>query len=149
MQTRAAILVKTKEPLVIDNVEVSEPKHGEVLVRMVASGVCHTDLTAMHGMLPIPIPTPIILGHEGAGVVEAVGPGVSKLVKGDHVVTAAVSHCRHCAPCLKGMPFFCNSSLELAWGGCLADGTKRFRKGNDEISHFFLQSSFAEFTVVP
>ena len=100
-------------------------------------------------MLPIPIPTPIILDHEGAGVIEAVGTGVKELATDDHVVTAAVSHCRHCSPCLRGMPYFCNSSLELAWGGGLADGTKRFHKGGVEISHFFLQSSFAEFTVVP
>jgi aryl-alcohol dehydrogenase len=147
MRTRAAILNQLNVPLTIDEVEVGEPKQGEVLVRMVASGVCHTDVSVMHGILPSPLP--VILGHEGAGVVEAVGPGVTKLRKGDHVVTAAVAHCRQCPPCLRGEPFFCAAGLSLAFGGCMPDGTKRFRRGKEEIGHFFLQSSFAQLTVVP
>jgi Zn-dependent alcohol dehydrogenase len=89
MRARAAILNQLNAPLSIDDVEVGDPKQGEVLVRMVASGVCHTDVSVMHGILPSPLP--VILGHEGAGVVESVGPGVTKLQKGDHVVTAAVA----------------------------------------------------------
>ena len=148
MRTRAAVLNALNTSLTIDDVDVdADPKHGEVLVRMVASGVCHTDVSVMHGLLPAPLP--VILGHEGAGVVEAVGPGVSKLAKGDHVLTAAVSHCRKCGPCLRGEPYFCASGMALAFGGCMPDGTKRFRRGKDEVGHFFLQSSFAELTVVP
>lgn len=147
MKTRAAILSEVNGPLSIEEVEIGDPKYGEVLIRMVASGVCHTDVSVMHGLLPAPMP--IILGHEGAGVVEAVGPGVTKLKKGDHVVTAAVSHCAKCRHCLSGEPFFCATFMPLAFGGCMADGTKRFRRGKDEISHFFLQSSWAEYTLAP
>lgn len=147
MRTRAAVLNELDTPLTIDEIDVADPKAGEVLVRMVASGVCHTDVSVMHGILPAPLP--VILGHEGAGVVEAVGPGVTKLAKGDHVVTAAVSFCRQCRPCLRGEPYFCANGLPLAFGGCLTDGTKRFRRGKEEVGHFFLQSSFAELTVVP
>jgi len=147
MRTRAAILSKLNAPLTIDEIEVDDPHAGEVLVRMVASGVCHTDVSAMHGIVPAPLP--VVLGHEGAGVVEAVGPGVSKLQKGDHVVTSAVAHCRQCRSCLSGRPFLCENGMALTFGGGLADGTKRFRRGTEEIGHFFLQSSFAEFTVVP
>jgi aryl-alcohol dehydrogenase len=147
MRTRAAILDELNKPLTIDEVEIGDPKQGEVLVRMVASGVCHTDVSVMHGILPSP--TPVILGHEGAGIVEAVGPGVTKLAKGDHVVTAAVPHCTHCRACLSGEPFFCATGLPLALGGTMTDGTKRFRRGKEEIGHFFLQSSFAELTLVP
>ena len=147
MKTRAAILPKPEAPLVLDDVEVADPKQGEVLVRMVASGLCHTDLSAMSGKLPVPFP--IILGHEGAGIVEAVGPGVTKLAKGDHVVTSAVCHCGRCRSCLSGRPFFCENGLALTFGGCMPDGTKRFRRGGEEVAHFFLQSSFAEMAVVP
>ena len=91
MRTRAAILSKPGSPLTIEDVEVGEPKAGEVLVRIVASGVCHTDLSVIHGMLPVPLPA--IPGHEGAAVVEAVVPGVTKLKKGGHVVIAALRNC--------------------------------------------------------
>lgn len=147
MQTRAAILSNINEPLTLDTIEVDDPKSGEVLVRMVSSGVCHTDLTAMRGLVPVPLP--IVLGHEGSGVVEAVGPGVTQFAKGDHVVTTAVAHCSHCSRCLSGRPYFCESVFELGFGGALVDGTKRFHKASDEIGHFFLQSSFSEFAVVP
>jgi len=147
MKTRAAILSEVNGPLSLEEIEVGDPKNGEVLIRMVASGVCHTDVSVMHGLLPAPMP--IVLGHEGAGVVEAVGPGVTKLKKGDHVVTAAVSHCAKCRQCLSGEPFFCSTMMPLAFGGCMNDGTKRFRRGKDEVSHFFLQSSWAEYTIAP
>lgn len=147
MKTRAAILTNFNEPLTFDEIDVADPKQGEVLVRMVASGVCHTDLSAIKGLLPIPVP--MVLGHEGAGIVEAVGPGVTRFAKGDHVVTSAVAHCRNCGPCLSGTPYFCSTSMDLGFGGNLADGTKRFRRGKEEIGHFFLQSSFAEYAVAP
>jgi aryl-alcohol dehydrogenase len=113
---------------------------------MVASGVCHTDVNVTHGARRIPLPA--ILGHEGAGVVKAVGPGGAKLTVGDHVVVAAVPRCGHCRTCLQGKPFFCQDFRSLAFGGAMPDGTKRFRQGASEISHFFCQSSFAEYTVV-
>jgi aryl-alcohol dehydrogenase len=147
MRTRAAILSQPNTPLNVTDVEVGEPKHGEVLVRMVASGVCQTDLGVIHGKLPLPLPA--ILGHEGAGVVEAVGPGVVKLQAGDHVVIAAVTHCACCRSCLTGKPFLCPQMSIGFLGGMMPDGTKRFRHGNEELSHFFWQSSFAEHALVP
>jgi aryl-alcohol dehydrogenase len=134
------------EPLVIEEVDTGEPKRGGVLVQMVASGVCHTDVNVTRGGLAIPFPA--ILGHEGAGVVRALGPGASKLGVGDHVVVSAVPHCGHCRTCLQGRPFFCQHFRALAFGGAMPDGTKRFRRDSGEISHFFCQSSFAEYTIV-
>jgi Zn-dependent alcohol dehydrogenase len=147
MRTRAAILSQVNEPLAIGEVEIGEPQFGEVLVRMVASGVCHTDVHVMHGLLPVPLPA--ILGHEGAGIVQAVGPGVTKLSAGDHVVMAAVPHCGQCRTCLEGKPFVCQHLFALAFGGAMPDGTKRFRQDTAPLSHFFYQSSFAEYTLVP
>jgi aryl-alcohol dehydrogenase len=147
MRTRAAILSQVNEPLAIHDVEIGEPQFGEVLVQMVASGVCHTDVSVMHGILSLPLPA--ILGHEGAGIVQAVGPGVTKLSTGDHVVVAAVPHCGQCRSCLQGKPFVCQNVLVLAFGGAMPDGTKRFRRDTEPLSHFFCQSSFAEYTLVP
>jgi aryl-alcohol dehydrogenase len=114
---------------------------------MIASGVCQTDVGVIHGKLPLPLPA--VLGHEGAGVVEAVGPGVGKLQVGDHVVVAAVTHCGHCRLCLTGKPFLCPDMTNGFLGGMMPDGTKRFRRGDQELSHFFWQSSFAQHVVVP
>jgi aryl-alcohol dehydrogenase len=146
MLTRAAILSTVNEPLVIDDVELDEPHRGELLVRMVASGICHTDISASRGARPIPLP--VVLGHEGAGVVMAVGPDVSSLAVGDHVVVTAVPHCGRCGSCRRGKPFFCQEFRSLAFGGAMPDGTKRFRRGPSEVGHFFCQSSFAEHAVV-
>jgi aryl-alcohol dehydrogenase len=147
MRTRAAILSQPNTSLTVADVEVGEPKLGEVLVRMVASGVCQTDLGVIHGKLPVPLPA--ILGHEGSAVVEAVGPGVAKLQVGDHVVIDAVTHCGQCRLCLTGKPFLCPDMTNGFLGGMMPDGTKRFRRGGEELSHFFWQSSFAEHSVVP
>jgi len=101
----------------------------------------------MHGLLPVPLPA--ILGHEGAGIVRAVGPGVTKLRAGDHVVVAAVTHCGECRACLEGKPFVCQHLLALAYGGAMPDGTRRLRRDAAPLSHFFCQSSIAEHTLVP
>jgi aryl-alcohol dehydrogenase len=147
MRTRAAVLSQPNTPLAVVDLEVGEPKYGEVLVRMVASGVCQTDLGVIHGKLPLPLPA--VLGHEGAGIVEAVGPGVAKLQTGDHVVIAAVPHCARCRSCLTGKPFLCPDMSVGFLGGMMPDGSKRFRRGAEEVSHFFWQSSFAEHSLVP
>lgn len=147
MRTRAAILSQPNSPLTVTDIDVGEPKFGEVLLRMVASGVCQTDLGVIHGKLPLPLPA--VLGHEGAGVVEAVGPGVMKLQVGDHVVVAAVTFCGHCRLCRTGKPFFCPDMTNGFLGGVMPDGTKRFRRGSEELSSFFWQSSFAQHAVVP
>jgi aryl-alcohol dehydrogenase len=147
MRTRAAVLTQPNTPMTVTDLEVGEPKQGEVLVRMVASGVCQTDVGVIHGKLPLPLPA--VLGHEGSAVVEAVGPGVTKLQVGDHVVIAAVTHCGHCRLCKSGRPFFCPDMANGFLGGMMPDGTKRFHRGSDPVSHFFWQSSFAEHSVIP
>jgi aryl-alcohol dehydrogenase len=147
MRTRAAILTQPNTPLTIADVEIGEPKQGEVLVRMVGSGVCNTDLAVIHGKLPLPLPA--ILGHEGSAIVESVGPGVVNLQVGDHIVIGAVTHCGHCCLCLTGKPFLCPDMTNGFLGGVMPDGSKRFRRGNEEVAHFFWQSSFAEHSVIP
>lgn len=144
MRTRAAILYGFNEPLKIEEVEVAEPQAGEILVRVVASGVCHSDVSAYRGFWSSPLP--IILGHEGAGVVEAVGPGVTRVKPGDPVAMSVVWGCGQCKYCLQGKLFYCPSA---ALQGAMPNGTKRFRKGGQEVSHFFCESSFAHYTVVP
>jgi aryl-alcohol dehydrogenase len=147
MRTRAAILSQPNAPLAVADIEVGEPRQGEVLVRMVASGVCQTDLGVIHGKLPLPLPA--VLGHEGAGVVESVGPGVAKLQVGDHVVVAAVPHCGRCRACLTGEPYLCPDMAVGFLGGMMPDGSKRFRRNGTDLSHFFWQSSFAHHSLVP
>jgi aryl-alcohol dehydrogenase len=147
MRTRAAILSQPNTPLTVADVEVGEPKFGEVLVRMVASGVCQTDVGVIHGKIPLPLPA--VLGHEGSAVVEAVGPGVAKLQVGDHVIIDAVTHCGRCTLCLTGRPFLCPDMTNGFLGGVMPDGTKRLRRGNEELSQFFWQSSFAAHSVIP
>jgi len=144
LRTRAAILHEFNKPLTIEEVEVAEPQVGEILVRILASGICHSDVSAYHGFWMSPLP--IILGHEGAGIVEAVGPEVTRVRPGDSVVMSVVWGCGQCKYCLQGKPFRCRSG---AVRGTMPDGTRRFRKDDQEVSHFFCHSSFAHYTVVP
>ncbi len=143
---RAAVLYEHDAPLVIEEVEVEPPKGGEVLVRVAASGVCHSDLHMIRGIHPSPLPA--IPGHEGAGVIEEVGPGVTNVEPGDHVVLSWLPYCGHCRMCTRGRPNICEN---VAWSevGTMADGTVRFRKGEESIHHFIATSSFAELSVVP
>ncbi len=147
MQARAAIFVGVNDKLRLEKVEVDPPKTGEVLLRMVASGICHTDPSVIKGFLPHPVPA--ILGHEGAGVVEAVGPGVTRVRAGDHVVAAALPLCGRCKFCVQGKPYYCAQVMPMAFAGTMPDGTRRFKQGSQEISHFFCQSSFSDYAVVP
>ncbi|HYX83740.1 MAG TPA: alcohol dehydrogenase catalytic domain-containing protein [Gaiellales bacterium] len=142
---RAAILFEIGDPLRVENVEVDPPGPGEVAVRMAASGVCHSDLHVVDGIHDAP--RPVILGHEGAGVVEEVGPGVSGLTPGDHVILSWLPHCGRCRFCVSGRPNICEN---LAWSdaGLMMDGTTRFHRGGERIHHF-TTSSFAERSVVP
>lgn len=146
MNTRAAVLYEHDSPLVIEEVEVDPPQSGEVLVRMAASGVCHSDLHMLKGIHPAPLPA--ILGHEGAGVVEEVGPGVSNLSPGDHVILSWLPYCGHCRMCARGRPNVCEN---VAWSelGTMADGTVRFHRSGERIHHYIATSSFAELSVVP
>lgn len=145
MKAKAAVLYEYENPLSVEDVNVLDPKQGEVLVRLVASGVCHSDLHVIDGLLRIPLP--IILGHEGAGVVEAVGPGVTTVKPGDHVVISWVPNCGRCHYCTIGRPNLCIDRPGL--DGFMGDGTTRFRSQNEqEIRHFASASTFSAYTVV-
>src|SRR5581483_4771627 len=145
MRTRAAVLYEPKQALAIEELEVLPPRAGEVLVRYVASGVCHSDLHVIQGLMEWR--TPVVLGHEGGGVVEAVGPGVSTVQVGDHVLTSYQPSCGRCPYCTIGRPNLCD--LRDAPRFTMPDGTTRFRKGDREIFHFFQVSSYAERAVLP
>jgi Zn-dependent alcohol dehydrogenase len=108
--------------------------------------VCHTDLSALRGNLPTAMP--VVLGHEGAGVVEKVGPGVTRLKPGQHVVTTITNSCGDCVYCTSGEPSLCEPAMQVIFGGTMLDGTTRLRKGSETLFHFFCQSSFAEYAVV-
>ncbi len=144
---KAAILYETHKPLVIEDIDIPEPKDGEVLVKLVATGVCHTDLHPVKGDMPIPLPA--VLGHEGAGIVEKVTPGVVGLKPGDHVILSVISYCGGCPFCMTGRPYLCGEAWPKIFEGMMLDGTKRLRnKSGQELNHFFCQSSFAEYAVV-
>lgn len=145
MRCRAAVLYEFNSPLVVEDVSVEGPRAREVLVKMAATGVCHSDLTSIKGVYGDPIPA--ILGHEGAGVVAEIGPDVTDLAIGDHVVLSWKPACRHCRPCLRGRPNLCEGSTWLD-AGYLKDGTSRYSKDGKQILHFAGVSTFAEYSVV-
>jgi len=142
---KAAVLYDVAKPLVIEELTLLPPKDGEVRVRYVASGVCHSDLHYIKGDRPYP--KPVVLGHEGAGIVEEVGPGVSYAKPGDHVILSFVPACGRCTYCIEGRPNMC--AVRYSLNGNLPDGSTRLRKGTQEIKHFACMSSFAEYGVVP
>jgi len=148
VKIRAAVLEEFGQPLEVQEVDLAEPKAGEVLVRLVACGVCHTDLFTASGADPSGY-TPAVLGHEGAGVVEAVGAGVESLARGDHVVTLFSPQCRECAHCLDPRTNHCLAIREQQNQGFLPDGTTRLSRGGEPIRHFMGTSTFAEYTVMP
>ena len=132
----------------MQEVDLAEPKAGEVLVRLVACGVCHTDLYTASGADPSGY-SPTVLGHEGAGVVEKVGDGVGSLAPGDHVVTLFSPQCRECAHCLDPRTNLCLAIREQQNQGYLPDGTTRLSRDGEPIRHFMGTSTFAEYTVMP
>jgi S-(hydroxymethyl)glutathione dehydrogenase / alcohol dehydrogenase len=148
MRMRAAVLEQFGAPLVVQEVELAEPKHGEVLVRLEACGVCHTDLYTASGADPTGY-APAVLGHEGAGVVEAVGEGVGDLAVGDHVVTLFSPQCRECEHCRSPKTNLCLAIREQQNLGYLPDGTARLSRDGEPIRHFMGTSTFAEYTVMP
>jgi S-(hydroxymethyl)glutathione dehydrogenase/alcohol dehydrogenase len=147
MRMKAAVLYKPKTPLVVEEVELDAPKAGEVLVKMVATGVCHSDLHVITGDLPRPFP--VILGHEGAGIVEGVGPGVAKYAKGDHVVLTYLPACGDCKWCHVGQPNMCNLGAKLRTGLYLDDTCRHHTKAGKDIASFLFVSTFAEYSIVP
>lgn len=148
MRVTAAVVEKHHAPFAIEELEVDEPRSGEVLVRIVASGICHTDGITREGALPFPFPG--VLGHEGAGIVEAVGDGVTSVQVGDHVVIGW-PWCGECRNCLDGQRFFCANIGPLVFGGGRGDGSTALRRldGSSISSHFFGQSSFASHSIAP
>ena len=148
MKIRAAVLEEFGTPLEVQEVELAEPQAGEVLVRLVACGVCHTDLYTASGADPSGY-APTVLGHEGAGVVERVGEGVTSLTPGDHVVTLFSPQCRECEHCLDPRTNLCLAIREQQGLGFLPDGTTRLSRDGEPIRHFMGTSTFAEYTVMP
>jgi S-(hydroxymethyl)glutathione dehydrogenase/alcohol dehydrogenase len=148
MQIRAAVLEEFGQPLKVQEVELAAPAQGEVLVRLEACGVCHTDLYTASGADPSGY-APTVLGHEGAGVVESVGEGVTSLQPGDHVVTLFSPQCRECIHCQSAKTNLCLAIREQQNRGYLPDGTTRLSRGADPIRHFMGTSTFAEATVMP
>ena len=148
MRIRAAVLEEFGRPLVVQEVDLGEPRSGEVLVRLTACGVCHTDLYTASGADPSGY-APTVLGHEGAGVVERVGPGVTSVAPGDHVVTLFSPQCRECVHCLSDRTNLCLAIREQQNKGYLPDGTTRLSRDGEPIRHFMGTSTFAEYTVMP
>jgi len=148
MKMRAAVLEEFGKPLVVQEVDLAEPKGGEVLVRLVACGVCHTDLYTASGTDPSGY-APTVLGHEGAGVVEAIGEEVSDLAIGDHVVTLFSAQCRECDHCASSRTNLCLAIREPQGQGYLPDGTARLSRDGEPMRHFMGTSTFAEYTVMP
>ncbi len=148
METRAAVAIEAGKPLSIQKVTLDGPKAGEVLVEIKATGVCHTDEFTLSGADPEGL-FPAILGHEGAGVVVDVGPGVTTLKKGDHVIPLYIPECRQCKSCLSGKTNLCTSIRETQGKGVMPDGSSRFSIGKDAIHHYMGTSTFANHTVVP
>jgi S-(hydroxymethyl)glutathione dehydrogenase/alcohol dehydrogenase len=148
MKVRAAVLEEFGKPLVVQDVDLAEPRAGEVLVRLAACGVCHTDLYTASGADPSGY-SPTVLGHEGAGIVERVGEGVSSVAPGDHVVTLFSPQCRECIHCKSTRTNLCLAIREQQNKGFLPDGTTRLERDGEPIRHFMGTSTFAEYTVMP
>ncbi|HET6449314.1 MAG TPA: alcohol dehydrogenase catalytic domain-containing protein [Conexibacter sp.] len=148
MRMRAAVLEQFGEPLVVQEVELAEPGPGEVLVRLVACGVCHTDLYTASGADPSGY-APCVLGHEGAGVVERVGADVTLVAPGDHVVTLFSPQCGECVHCRSPRTNLCLAIREQQNKGYLPDGTTRLARDGEPLRHFMGTSTFAEYTVMP
>ncbi len=147
MKTRAAVSYEPGKPLVIEELEMEEPRTGEVRVKMAAVGLCHSDYHVMAGDRPVGM-RPIVLGHEGAGVVEAVGPGVTRIRPGDHVVLTFIPSCGKCRWCSSGMTHACVLGARIAKGPQL-DGTYRLRNGaGQEVGQFCLLGAFSEYAIV-
>jgi S-(hydroxymethyl)glutathione dehydrogenase/alcohol dehydrogenase len=146
MKTRAAVLWEIGAPWKIEEIELDPPKHGEVLVRMVAAGLCHSDYH--FNTADIEFPTPLVGGHEGAGVVEELGPGVEGLEVGDHVITTFIPSCGHCRWCVEGRGRLCDRGAAMMDGTAL-DGTHRLRIGDVPGSAMAWTGTFAEHSVAP
>src|SRR5437868_4125864 len=148
MKTRAAVAFAPKQPLEIVEVDLDGPKAGEVLVEIMATGICHTDAYTLDGFDSEGI-FPSILGHEGAGVVREVGPGVTSLKAGDHVIPLYTPECRQCKSCLSGKTNLCTAIRATQGNGVMPDGTSRFSYKGQTVFHYMGCSTFSNYTVLP
>src|SRR4249919_3264399 len=134
------------KPLSIEQIDLAAPGRGEVLVKISAAGLCHSDLSVINGDRPRPMP--MALGHEAAGIVEQVGEGVTDLKRGDHVVLVFVPSCGHCGPCAEGRPALCEPGAAANGAGTLLSGERRLTRGGKPINHHLGCSVFAEYATV-
>jgi S-(hydroxymethyl)glutathione dehydrogenase/alcohol dehydrogenase len=148
MKVKAAVAHAAGKPLSIEEIDLEGPKAGEVLIEIKATGVCHTDAFTLSGADPEGL-FPAVLGHEGAGVVVDVGPGVTSVEKGDHVIPLYVPECRQCSYCTSGKTNLCQAIRATQGAGKLPDGTMRFSAGGKPLFHYMGTSTFANYTVVP
>ena len=148
IKSKAAIAWGPKQPLSVEEIDVMLPRAGEVLVRIVATGVCHTDAFTLSGDDPEGI-FPVILGHEGGGIVEMIGEGVTSVEVGDHVIPLYTAECGKCKYCLSGKTNLCQAVRETQGKGLMPDGTTRFYKDGQPIFHYMGCSTFSEYTVLP
>jgi S-(hydroxymethyl)glutathione dehydrogenase/alcohol dehydrogenase len=148
MKTRAAVAWEPAKPLEIEEIDLEGPRAGEVLVRIVATGVCHTDAYTLSGVDPEGL-FPSVLGHEGGGVVMEVGPGVTSVKPGDHVIPLYIPECGACNFCTSGKTNLCQAIRLTQGRGLMPDGTSRFSKGGKPIFHYMGTSTFSEYTVLP
>lgn len=154
MRIRAAVLNRTgaerpyavSKPLSIEEIELDPPGPGELLVKIGAAGLCHSDLSAIDGVRPRP--TPMVIGHEAAGIIEEVGPGVDDLLRGDHVVLTFMPSCGHCLPCAAGRPALCEPGVAANTAGTLLSGSRRLHRNGTDIHHHLGCSAFADYAIV-
>ena len=144
--TGAALPYSASRPLLIDEISLDGPGHGEVLVKVRAAGLCHSDLSVINGDRPRPMP--MALGHEASGTIEAIGPGVSSLKQGDHVVMVFVPSCGHCLPCAEGRPALCEPGAAANTAGTLLSGERRLNRRGEPLNHHLGVSGFAEYATV-
>lgn len=146
-RTRAAVLEESGQALRVEELTLEPPKEREVAIRVVASGICHSDYSIVHGVLRSPLP--IVLGHEAGGIVEEVGPGVSDLQPGDHVIASLTPHCGECEFCRDGIPVLCVQVNATLVNCTMVDGTTRLRRGGQSVHQLCGIASFAERAVLP
>jgi NDMA-dependent alcohol dehydrogenase len=147
MKIRAALITAPQQPIKIETLDLDPPRAGEVLVQIKACGVCHSDYHLITGATKHPLP--VVPGHEGAGIVEAVGDSVTHIKPGDHVVLNWAPNCGHCFYCLRGKPNLCDTFVKPIWDGVMLDGTPRLSWNGEPVYHFSALAAFAEYAVVP
>ena len=146
MDIQAAVLYGPNERLKVERVTIDDPQDHEIRVKLVATGLCHSDLHVLRAAVPSPFP--VVLGHEGAGIVDKVGEGVTSVKPGDHVILPVIYTCGKCRYCVEGQPALCSEVLPAHLMGTLPGGGKRLRKNNQDLHVFYSQGSFAEYVVV-